>query len=335
MSAPRISSARPTAGSSSASCRRWRAASLSRPRPRWRPPPRAHPPRSPRASRARRSSPRARRRRPGARAAGAPRTAPARGCARDPRCARAARAPSSAAKMPRLASRARTRAGGRAPPARCVADGLRGFARSRPPARTRCAAPSTRAAPRWTSPAFGSLRAARGRGPPRAAARRPRRCRPLRTSRLSSASSRASSRPTSSPSGIVAQPHHRELEHRERLRRPREVFLLLHERAEHPAQAGRLGALGERAQLGDLLVGRLDQLGLLGRDPRHDQIAQQLEQRLGQPLRIEPGFAGLSAGGERGRRVGLDARGRDPQQHAPVDQVEHVEHRASSISLPA
>ncbi len=66
---------------------------------------------------------------------------------------------------------------------------------------------------------------------------------------------------------------------------------------------------------------------MIGRDSHHDQIAQQLEQRFREPLRIEPGLAGVAACRERGRGVAFDARGGDSQQHAPVDQVEHLEHR--------
>ena len=95
----------------------------------------------------------------------------------------------------------------------------------------------------------------------RRAARRPRR---RRGAAPGPRGARASSSATSSPAGERREAHHRHLEHREGLGRPGEVLLLAHQRAEHAAQARRLGARGEGAQLGELALGGLDQPGRSG-----------------------------------------------------------------------
>jgi hypothetical protein len=122
------------------------------------------------------------------------------------------------------------------------------------------------------------------------------------------------------------EPNHRHLEHRERLRRPGEVLLLLEERAEHPPQPGLLALLGQRAELRDLGVTAFDETVRIRGDPQHDEIAQQREQILSEPLGIDPARTRARAGLERGGCVAIHAGLSDREQQAPIDQIQDVGH---------
>jgi hypothetical protein len=126
--------------------------------------------------------------------------------------------------------------------------------------------------------------------------------------------------------GHPGQAHHGHLEHREGLRRPGQVLLLLHQSSEHAPQPSCVAALGELAQLGALFVAALDDFLRVGRDAQHDEVAQQLQEVRAESLCVHTGVAGVRARGQGARGVAVDTGIQNGQQEPSIDQVQHLGH---------
>ena len=120
------------------------------------------------------------------------------------------------------------------------------------------------------------------------------------------------------------QPDDGHLEHRRRLRGKGEVFHLAHQRSEHAAKARRLTARAELADLFAFFVGALEEALGLRRDLENREVAQKLEQGLGDASRL--GAAGGRGGEvlEGGARIAGNAGLDDRLQQVSVDEVENL-----------
>ena len=78
--------------------------------------------------------------------------------------------------------------------------------------------------------------------------------------------------------------------------------------------------------LANQLGAALDELLVIGRDAQHHEVAQQLQQVFAETLGVDTRLARTATGRE--GRIGITGHAglQDREQHAPVDQVQHLDH---------